>query len=75
MFILSQNEDTIVYLNNAQILRVNEDKNTVVANGISGETEVLLGTYSNSQKALAQLYQIVLDCVDGKKIYLMPKDQ
>lgn len=75
MFILSQKQDTIVYLDNVQILRVNKDKNTVVANGISGETEVVLGTYKTYQKALDQLWQIALDCVDGKKIYLMPAEQ
>lgn len=75
MFIVSQKKDTIVYLNNVQILRINKDINTVVANSISGETEIVLGTYKTYQKALDQLAQIVLDCVDGKKIFIMPADE
>lgn len=83
MFIVSQKSNTVICLNNVQILRVNTSENKIadgnenalVANCISGESEVVLGYYKTYQKALDQLAQIVIDYVDGKKIFIMPADE
>lgn len=73
MFILCQDGDLVLNLDNIELMRVTKDgSNRLLGNCISGENEVLLGEYETREKAIDNMYKIFIDYTNGVKLFTMP---